>query len=159
MKMTEILQAKAKAAVVLRDELILLANRVEAETTGRLAVLGMKLDRIEECLKGFGLTIEESSLTTAKTGMNPNVWGAEDRLRVEFNAVPSNGSCKFKFLSFRGYDATGRSKNHARREEKAQIILQALKEASGLSSVQVNSSCLELREEDSRKRVMVSLWI
>lgn len=156
-EMNEMVLAKSRKNEETRLAAVERANTLASRWDSALTAFSMKVDRIQDALKAHGLEISVSETNFAKTGLNDNAWLDEDRLRVSLIAVPFSG--KFKFLPFRGYDSGGRGKNDERLRAKAACLVAALKEASGLSSVEVNSSSLELRDDNDRKRVMISLWI
>jgi len=144
-------QIKETAAERIRQ-----ATKLVAMWQEKMAVLQCNLSGIKAGLAKAGLMLpDDLSASVRKSGGNPEIWVDGDKLVVELVALPING--KFKFLTFRGYDARGRGKNADRLCEKATKLQALLKDSCAIEGIQVNPSSLEIRN-DREGRVLITLW-
>lgn len=143
----------ANAKMTIEEEITRL-NKLHANTAQMVAKLESKLPSIVKSLESMGLGIY--SMAYWKTG-DHKAWTSEDQLRVSITAVPASN--KFKFITFDGYDKSGRGRNYKRLEAKRKKIEDTIKSDTCSGDVDVNPFSLEIKNENDTKRILIEMYI
>lgn len=119
------------------------------------------IDKVKEVIPSLvdvlnkeGFKIE--SLSPKKTGIGED-WEDDDYMNVSLSLIPI--SEKVKFIEFSGNTASGESRNKKQRDSRALKLSDAIKSATGLTSVMVNPYSFEVKNKSEKKRVLVDFWI
>lgn len=148
------LLAANKKRAAKTEEVISALRTVEGQMNERTNRLVTLLAPLQAALDKQGLRLEDAQC--CKTGL-PGAWSDGDKLRVSARAVSTG---KFKFLTFRGYTASGKGYNERQLNAKAANLSHALRDGTGLSDVQVNACSLEIREGTPESNtVLIEFWV
>ena len=132
------------------NEAIANAQRYNDNTIASMKFAEFHFEKIEAAFMSLGLKIE--NIRTRKTGRDYEVWSDDDRLAIEFHAVPVDE--RFKFIKFAGYTARGNGKNEKTLHTKADKIQSRVASFSG-QVVRVNPYSLKILSETDSKTVLV----
>jgi len=105
--------------------------------------------------------LQMSELSYYPTGMhNERVWKEGTSLAVSIKARRKDGSKKFRFIGFNGYDSRGAGKNQERLDAKAHALREVLNAGSVLE-YGVNCFSLEIKDDanEDTNQVLISTHV
>ena len=112
---------------------------------------------IEDVLKEYGLEIDRISISVPGIGQDTKYFMEHQKLNVDIDASPLPKS-KVKLVPFKGYTSGGAGKNKEQLTSQASKLKEFLKSKLNVG-VMVNDYSFEIKSENDKKQISISLWV